>query len=271
MPPIGEVTYSEAACVAAVSRYFKFLTTMYLDDDAIEWPPEEGWPEITQDALGVLDKSDRVISLLRHLPYFRKTGLPSWEQAQGGPYFNFCNWKDEALRSETTEPSHFRGLRLITESYLSKYMNPHIIGLLEGSRDTPFLLLDTEHGIIYWPDCHGEICDETTLERVEDDSDLWVTKEEADWRGEDTCPAWTIDDFFELLEEQFRELRFMPINSRKVITAYPRGSDYGEMESMLDAIYGDHGWPWSEQYDKKKCLDAVQKALQERYPDFDPS
>ena len=42
MPSLEEVSYSEAACVAAISKYFKFLIAMYVDEDEVEWPPSGG-------------------------------------------------------------------------------------------------------------------------------------------------------------------------------------------------------------------------------------
>tara|TARA_R110002003_G_scaffold186_1_gene14508 strand:+ start:12375 stop:12542 length:168 start_codon:yes stop_codon:yes gene_type:complete len=55
-----------------------------------------------------------------------------------------------------------------------------------------------------------------------------------------------------MLEEQFRYLRFIPINSRQVINAYSECSGDGEMEAMLQAIYREHGWPDLEYYEKEK-------------------
>ncbi|KAH7085639.1 hypothetical protein BKA63DRAFT_500056 [Paraphoma chrysanthemicola] len=264
-----ELSYSEAACVATISDYFKFLIAMYLDDDEVEWPPEGGWPMITETAFGSFDKSDRVISLLKLLPFFRESGLVEWEQAQGAPWARFCNWRRYTKTSRAEDPAQTYGIRLITESFLFQRVTPHIIGLMEGGRDDPFILLDTEHGVIYWPDCDDEIRDDTTQEQVEDDPHAWAPEAEANWRGD--APAWAIDDFFQMLKEQFRNLRFIPINSRQVISDYTACSEDGEMEATLQAIYREHGWPDLERYEKRKCLNAVQQVMHERYSDFDPS
>ncbi|KAH7084147.1 hypothetical protein FB567DRAFT_593623 [Paraphoma chrysanthemicola] len=267
MLTLEEVSYSEAACVAAISKYYKFLTALYIDDNDVEWPPEGGWPMITETALGSLGKSNRVMSLLRQIPYFRELGGPEWEDHQPMPWANFCNWR-RYVRSNTGEedPAQSYGLRLITESFLSHRVNPHIIGLCAGGRDSPFLLLDTEYGLIYWPDCDDEIRDDTTQEQVDDDPHSWAPETEANWRGD--APCWAIETFFEMLEEQFRNLRFIPINERQVINNYSECSEDGEMEAMLQRIYRDHGWPDLERYDKGKCLKAVQRAMQEQYHDF---
>lgn len=257
------VSYSQSAAVAAITKYFKFLTTLYLDDADVEWPPEGGWPMITQNAFKSLDKSDGVVSLLRHLPYTKELNLPEEMRPQIVPGARLCNWKEYAADFENEQRS---GQKLITEGFLAGEVNSHIIGLMEGGRDTPLILLDTQHGLVHWPDCDDQIRDETTQEQVDDDPDAWETEDEANWRGD--APAWAISDFYDMLREQFQTLRFIPINSRQVIDDYLGYSDDGEMESMLQQIYREHRWPDLERYEKTKCLEAVQRAMEERYPDF---
>jgi hypothetical protein len=234
---------------------------MYLDEASVEWPPEGGWPTINADAFGSLDKSDRVISLLRQLPYLRDLDLPEWERPTGVPRANFCNWKDYAKRDESEDPAQEHGLKMLTEGPVSEASTPSIIGLMQGGRDCPLVVLDTQYGIVYWPDCDDEIRHETRQEQVEDDPDVWESDDEADWRGD--APAWTVTDFFVMLREQFLELRFLPINSRQVIGSYG-----GEMETMLQEIYREHGWPNLERYRKEECIQAVEQAMEEQYPDF---
>jgi hypothetical protein len=261
MPELNEVSYSESVMVAAISDFFKFLTKMYLDEASVEWPPEGGWPTITVGAFGSLEKSDRVISLLRQLPYLRDLGLPEWERPTGVPQANFCNWKDYAKVNDSDDPWKEHGLGIITEGAVHEATTPFIIGLMEGGRDSPLVILDTNYGIIYWPDCNDEIRHETRQEQIHDDPDAWASEGEADWRGD--APAWTITDFFTMLREQFEELHFLPINSRQVIQSYD-----DEMVTVLQAIYREHGWPNLEHYRKEECIQAVEQAMEEQYPDF---
>src|SRR4051812_13938372 len=95
-----------------------------------------------------------------------------------------------------------------------------------------------------------------------------VPENEIDWRG---APAWAITDFFELLKKQFRELKWIPINARQVITFDTTflPSEDG-MVPMLQGIFREHGWP-SEHggtYRKRECLEAVKAALEKHYPTF---
>ena len=96
-----------------------------------------------------------------------------------------------------------------------------------------------------------------------------LPQEETNWRCD--APAWTIPNFFAMLREQFERLRFIPVNSRQVIDSYSGYSDNGEMESMLQRIYQDHGWPDLEHYRNEECIQAVKLALAEHYPDFELS
>lgn len=123
---------------------------------------------IIETAFGSLDKSDRVISLLRHIPYFRESGHPSGS----GP--RLLPRPTSATGENTPRAAKRRTLRTnitsnSSQTFLSHRVSSHIIGLMEGGRDSPFILLDTEHGVIYWPDCNDEIRNDTTQEQVEDD------------------------------------------------------------------------------------------------------
>jgi hypothetical protein len=145
---------------------------------------------------------------------------------------------------------------------------PDIIGLWVGHQDSPLVLLDTEYGIVYWPECNDEIRHGTSQEQVQDNSDTWASQDEADWRCD--APAWTVTDFFAMLREQFEQLRFLPVNSRQVITSNYGYSDDSEMERMLQEIYREHGWPNLEHYRKEESIQAVEEALEGQYPDFFP-
>ena len=64
--------YTRDEVVTEVISFYEFLRTMYLPDDAIAYPPVEGWPAITASYLSFLGKSDAIVDLLRHLPYVRR-------------------------------------------------------------------------------------------------------------------------------------------------------------------------------------------------------
>lgn len=67
---------------------------------------------------------------------------------------------------------------------------------------------------------------------------------------------------------RIRELHFIPTSSRSVVDVWTGlGVGTDGMVAMLQDIYREHGWPDLERYRKRECLEAVQTALEERYPD----
>lgn len=61
--------YDRDQVIAAVTDYYNFLTRLHLDSEDIRRPPPEGWSQISEKRLSPLNKSEEVISLLKHLPY----------------------------------------------------------------------------------------------------------------------------------------------------------------------------------------------------------
>ncbi|KAK0117609.1 hypothetical protein ONS95_011944 [Cadophora gregata] len=262
MPELEEITYSRDEAISVVRDYYRFLCQMYLDDSDIVEPPAGGWPNITMDKLQDLDKTEEVILLLRHLPYTRPESLDT----EAAPFCKFANWNLNAiyLSSGRATAEH---LKLASEGDDFYQESPsHVIGLTSGGRDNPVFVLDTELGIIHWPQCPGEIRHNPSKEDVEDDPYDYAPENEAEWRAD--APAWAITDFFELLKDQFREQHFIPISPRRVINVYTHfGLDSDGMIPMLQNIYRERGWPNLERYRKQECLEAVQMALEQRYPD----
>ncbi|KAJ0383094.1 hypothetical protein COL922a_011199 [Colletotrichum nupharicola] len=67
-------SYDRDAVVSLVKRHYRLLVDMgHLHPEALQTPSETGWAdeELNVDALRILGRSDKVIDLLRHLPYPR--------------------------------------------------------------------------------------------------------------------------------------------------------------------------------------------------------
>lgn len=259
MVELSEIEYSQDECVAAVRDYYSFLTKMYLPESLVLEPPESGWPEITKAVMKDLDKTDVVISLLQHLPYIRGDGY------EGAPWTTFANWAS-SVKNVSEGADDMEGLRICSEGNEDlENINAHVIGLTMGGRDNPVFLLDTELGIILWPECPRQISSQGAAELVEDDPFDYAAENEAEWRS--GCASWAISDFFELLKDQFRKLHYVPMSAKTVKDVYATlGPDKDGMLVMLQGIYPEHGWPDLEAYRKRQCLQAVQAALKERYP-----
>jgi hypothetical protein len=264
MPELDEISYSREDCIAAVRDYYGFLVKMYLKDSAIIEPPKDGWPSITPDSLRGLGKTDEVISLLRHLPYITTPYEQGLAKPNGSPFCYWADWKSYA-EGVTEGRLTTATLKICSEGPdFGDDIPSHVIGLTYGGRQNPVFLLDTELGIIYWIECPDEIKNDPLRELVEDNPEDFAPENEVEWRSE--SPAWAIADFFELLKDHFRELNFLPISSKTVIDVWVPSRPSGLLRLVQD-IYREHGWPDLGKYRKQECLEAVQTALEEQYPD----
>ncbi|KAK1963924.1 hypothetical protein LY78DRAFT_659871 [Colletotrichum sublineola] len=265
MTELDDISYSREECIAVIRDYYSFLTKMYLREEDVLHPPEGGWPSITPEIMAGLGKTDEVISLLRRLPYIRKSYSHDSPQAAGSSYF--ANWQYEChlvmYKSGTGGD-----LKLVSETAeLHDDVPPHVISLTLGSHNNHTFLLDTELGIVYWHQCPGEIHMNTTREQVWDDPHEWAPENEADWRGD--AARWSVKDFFELLKDQFIALTFIPINSQTVHEVYARRHpSYDGWIERVQAIYRHHGWPDLENFCKDECLEDIKTALTEEFPGF---
>lgn len=85
-----------------------------------------------------------------------------------------------------------------------------------------------------------------------------------EWREDGV--AWRISDFFEVLRNEFRTLRAVPLSSCVVA-----GSDWegqAELVALAAAIFREHGWPDEEKYRKEECIPAVMRAVMKEFPDL---
>jgi hypothetical protein len=189
----------------------------------------------------------------------------------GGPRLapgcTVADWSNLLARpSNPTDPNKpGQPFRIFTEGTFADISPPHVIGLTI-SRDEA-MVLDTELGVIHWQDCPSRIeWGENRRTHVERDLDDEVPEEEANWRRGAT--AWAIPDIFETPKDELRQLNWIPI-CHCTVRNVPDGDYHHEegMMSMLQDIYREHGWPDLAVYRKSDCLEAVQKAMSERYPE----
>ncbi|KAK3303764.1 uncharacterized protein B0T15DRAFT_569234 [Chaetomium strumarium] len=260
-----DISYSRETTIAAVADFYTFLTKMYLDESQVAYPPAGGWPEIVNADPAVLrsfGKSDEVLALLARLPYIQyPSGL--WDHAaEPTPGHVFINWPDLLSIRDPNDEDPGRTLRLYTEGDFYDIYPPH--------RASYVFLLDTKLGIIHWGNCSTRIENgEWTVNMIDkidvEEEAQERSEEEADWRS--SAPAWAIQDFFEVLKDQFRKLHWVPISHYSVRNV-AEGEYHGEdgMMAMLLDIYRRHGWPDLTVYRKEDCIVNVLKAMKEKYP-----
>lgn len=266
MSQLEDITYSRTGTIAAVSDYYRFLTKMYMDDSQVMYPPAGGWPSIVNadpDILKLLGNSDEVLSLLTHLPYIRSPG--TWHRdADAAPMCLFADWP-HLIKMLTHDPTAAEFVRVRTEGDFAKLAHPHVVGIASGPYDNPVMVLDTELGIIHWEECPFKIVKEYGASSVIYEPEVDVDEAEAEWR-EDAI-AWAIPEFFEILKDQFKKLHWIPISPRSVRGPGTLGLDEEDILPRLRGIYRQHGWPDLAVYHKSECLEAVDRALAESYPD----
>ena len=270
MTELEDITYSREGTIAAITEYYKFLTSMYVRDSRVIYPPPKGWPSIINadpHLLQSFGKSDEVIALLAHLPYIQI--VQGDEDVEAAPYCVFADWQFliECLGKPASNITS-EGLHITTEgATFAELCPPHVVGLTFGGRDNPVMVLDTKLGIIHWEDCFDQVEREYGANGVDyepgDDDD--ASEEEVAWR--ESATAWAIPDFFENLKAQFIKLNWIPISPYSVrSTPMYTSPDEEDIVLMLQGIYHQHGWPDLATYRKLDCLEAVQAALIERYP-----
>lgn len=259
MPHLADVRFSREATVSAVRDYYQYIIKLYLPDSVIVEPPEGGWPEVNQDNLGYLGKTDEVIDLLRHLPYIRGewvTGPP-----QVAPGTAFVDWESTAKR-----PIERDSLLLGTQGDKWESVPSHVVGLAWESRSSFNFNLDTKLGIIHWLKCPHAIEADPPVEPILDDPGDYAPEEELQWRARD--PAWAVTDLFRLLKGEFEQLNFVPQGPTQVDDDYSLHSgETGDGSSdAIRAVFRTHGWPNLQTYRKDDCLKALREMLEEKYP-----
>ncbi|KAK2029534.1 hypothetical protein LX32DRAFT_351843 [Colletotrichum zoysiae] len=256
MPTLDQVTYSEEATVAAVTDFYAFLTKMYLPESAVVHPPPGGWPTLASD-LRDLGKSDKVLSLLSHLPYVCRDGDDN-NIPEVTPSGRWSDWRTFGIwvRERSSDVDE---LRVITEDpAFMEHVPESVVGLTTSEHHV--FLLDTERGVVYWPECPGRLRDGPQC--IEDDPyDYCDDEEEADWRADGA--AWSVADFFDVLKAEYRSLRWMPWNEYEVL-----GSEITRRGDVpaLQEVYRRHGWPNLQRYRKEECLEetkAIMNALEQ--------
>jgi hypothetical protein len=257
MPQLHEVSYSQEATVAAVREYYRFLTRMYLKERYVIEPPEEGWPEINSETLGGLGKTNEIISLLRHLPYIRRS---SDDDTEGAAMCQFADWRSMA-HSIVLGQLSVEDVRATTESSLPDSISSHVVSLTGGGLRNPEFLLDIKLGIVYWYECRSDIRRNPSREPIQGEAYDDAPDDEIDWRLDSV--AWAIPDFFELLKDQFRQLNYVPISPRKVFYASTM-----EGMPMVQAVYRAHGWPNLQRYRRQDCLKEVQDLFEKCYHSY---
>ena len=213
--------------ITTIHDFCKFMTELYVPDDAVLVPPEGGWPDITKESFSRLGKADEVIEVLRHLTYLRQAG-EAYEILPGSA---MANWRHPAIVSDIKdgEPDH-----MLVGTSLQEETPPDVIGLMQGGRHCHMIMLDCSDATIYE---HGTI------------------------DGGTVYPGWfegdypSIEAFFGSIKEKFIKMEQLPKGEFEVVKAMGE-RDTRLLEALKEA-YTSYGWP--DDLHKERCAEAVKK------------
>src|SRR5271156_4334341 len=94
-------SYDREEIIATITDFYQFLSKLpWIKPVDILYPPEGGWPNITNESFAFLGKNGEVIALLRHLPYIRM----DWENEYlVAPYTFPCDYRRDYFQSPSFE------------------------------------------------------------------------------------------------------------------------------------------------------------------------
>jgi hypothetical protein len=262
MPELHEVSYSREATIAAFRDFYQFLTKFYMSEDEIEEPPADGWPTITNERVHYLGKNDEVGELMRHLPYIKDENLLA-------PHAAVAHWpnlfKDYPTEYQlSTGMGPVEGVRILAENLEWEHVPSSAFGISIG-HDT--YILDTRLGIVHCTESPIRVEDVTVREAILDD--FWDLEPESEHGWRCSGPAYAIADFFEVMKQRYRDLLYLPMNAWRLEEWFDEYEDghYRPVLRDVRQIFKEHGWPDLSVYNKEKCMKAVEKLIEEQYPD----
>ncbi|KAK7977142.1 hypothetical protein PG988_004632 [Apiospora saccharicola] len=184
--------YSHDATVAAITSMFAYVSELYGCE--LSYPPPGAGSGLT----------DRVLSLMRHIPYFRS----------GGPELMFSTYPadhqerflDPELKSPETEEEKTRAQerKELSEETYEDHLPPHLVVLTTGHPWRCYtILIDTELGAVrFWDRYDGsEFPTEVPGDLgYEDDAEDVAEDGPDSWKA---APRYRISTFFDLWRKEF--------------------------------------------------------------------
>ena len=229
-------------------EFVRLLTDFYEFCSRVFWKlpiqhaPPGGWPSINQDTLAALQKSDKAVELLRHLPY------PDFDASQAAftplimDHTEVVDWRSEYIHG------NIRSSVLETKPEPFTDRDPPLTPscaciATSAGRNGYFVVVDTEDGLVYWGDPNGQHDEpepelNPTLERFEDDPPN-------EWRCRYSgVNVYRPAEFFALCKQRFRELRWIWCCHWTVVSLRMQ-DDWGfsEEHEWMAKLMIKAGWP----------------------------
>ncbi|KAK5096385.1 hypothetical protein LTS08_007641 [Lithohypha guttulata] len=216
-----------------------FMRDLYVPDDAILVPPEDGWPQITTETFTILGKSDIVVNALKHMTYIEDKCTPF--QYEILPETVMCDWRESSTIHQL-KAGKVDAVRIITER---APMSADVVGLTIGGRECAWILLDCRYGILEWKDSP----EKSRAGPMVKDVGLFKVPEDCGWVDSSVEGTWIVEDFLEHIKDKFRTMKQLPRDAHKLIA-------YGDKDmDDVKAVYREHGWP--DEFRKEECAAAI--------------
>ncbi|KAL0932216.1 uncharacterized protein CTRU02_213169 [Colletotrichum truncatum] len=250
-----DCTYNRDDVVAGLTQYYLALTSMaYIPASYIDFPPPGGWTDMELDigALRALQRSEKVIDLLRHLPYPRAMQdgpRPGpWNvapQSKAVRYLrhmgDFCRWSDRGDAGLL----ELAALQLSETPAGPMNLPPDVVALTFGDHWKPtastkpfWWIVDCGRGVI-----------SPFQERV---YSVGKVPRNKPWRTAQSYPAANF--FAQLLAELGSNL--IPVPPTEELDADVLSRSSLHTTEPWD-IYQRHGWP-GETFRHDECIIALQ-------------
>ncbi|KAF2833365.1 hypothetical protein CC86DRAFT_365284, partial [Ophiobolus disseminans] len=239
--------YDRDIVINCIERHYDLLVRMaYLDPGVILRPPPEGWSDeqLAVDTLQKWKRSDKVIDLLRHMPYLSKNMFTDkydvYIETEASIYLRNFGWlQDEYV---TKSPSHRYGNTYSLMMPFEEDSPAGLIPLTQGNKGTVWMI-DTDEGVI-WP--MGSFI-------VDRDA-----PEDQPWRQ--CAKPRDIQEYFDELYNEISTLITVPVpKTQSGYSWYHELLPYQEEQGELaQRLLKQHGWPGA--FRKAEYIDALEKA-----------
>ncbi|CAK4033425.1 uncharacterized protein RCC_04111 [Lecanosticta acicola] len=226
---------------AALLSYYKFLTGLYIPEEALRRPPkgDQGWDYINAERFAFLGKTDAVIDLYKHIPYIAQDRAIGYQidveticiDYTGKDFQRDAVQKQEA---DSVTPGQFDGQ---DAPIWNRLKEPQHVALLAKP-------LETHRGLWIAIDIRdGKAAQLMPLNEV---------NEQTSWEFSN------IQDLLRHLREEFMKLASLPLAPNNVVSAEVNG-ELDPQRARVQEVYRDYGWP-SADFDKEACMKKVEQA-----------
>lgn len=225
--------YSHEATVKAITSFYEMLMRAHSDKSGeLLYPPPTGWPQITQDSFAPLGRTDEVVELMRHLPYFSER-IQVLDETEAIKYTDdkFCEQIDDENRQRREQG--------MTDG---EPCPPEVFCLADRGEECEYgytLFIDTKFGYAVLEREFGEIPNYVEPEDEEDLDDQYQPA----WMEGKEYVALPIESFFEMCKRQLRIMNWTPhLEKGSWGELEERPSTQSTIDPMMRVMI-EAGWP----------------------------